>query len=115
MSGNKTDVKIKSSNHHIGDGAGACLIVSTLDLGNDYKALSYQADLQKMEEKLMSITVVGSEKVNNIDCYIVEIKSATGEAGSATYWVSKESNPRTLKYKLIIAEMGGATMTGMLK
>ncbi len=115
MSGNKTDVKIKSSNHHIGDGAGACLIVSTLDLGNDYKALSYQADLQKMEEKMMSITVVGSEKVNNIDCYIVEIKSATGEAGSATYWVSKESNPRTLKYKLIIAEMGGATMTGMLK
>ena len=63
----------------------------------------------------MSITVVGSEKVNNIDCYIVEIKSATGEAGSATYWVSKESNPRTLKYKLIIAEMGGATMTGILK
>lgn len=115
MSGNKSENVIKISGENSFDGPGALLALTTLPLTDDYKALAYNTDLQKGEEKIMTIIVIGSDKIIDVDCYQIEIKPANGDPGSTTAWITKSDAPRLLKYKIIIPEMGGATMTGVAK
>ncbi|MGB3199115.1 MAG: S9 family peptidase [Saprospiraceae bacterium] len=115
MSGQKSEHKIKLNHANLADGPGAFLVISSLPLNDTYKALLYHTDLQKMEEKIMSVIVTGSEKVKNKDCYKVEIKSVNGDPGMSTLWVSKDETARVVKYEIVIAEMQGATMVGEAK
>ena len=115
MSGNKSELNIKIDNPVFADGPAPYMYIACLPLTSDYKTLIVNSDLQKMEQKLMSLEVVGSEMINNVDCFKVEVKPANADPGVLTVWVAKTSAPKALKYSITIPELGGALMTGMLQ
>ncbi|MBK8405976.1 MAG: S9 family peptidase [Saprospiraceae bacterium] len=115
MSGNKSELNIKIDNPVFADGPAPYLYIACLPLSNDYKTIIVNSDLQKMEQKLMSLEVVGSEMVNNVDCFKVEVKPANADPGLMTIWVAKTKEPKAVKYSITLPELGGAVMTGVLQ
>ncbi|MGA8028688.1 MAG: alpha/beta fold hydrolase [Bryobacteraceae bacterium] len=118
MNGQSRPVNIDLGGPDFADGAGSLLVISALPLADGYKTTFYNLDLQKMQPRVMQLTVVGSDKVTvpagSFDAYKVEVAPAHGGADHVTIWVAKDKR-EPVKYSAVLASMGGATITAELQ
>ena len=114
MNGTSKPVNIDLGGPDFADGAGSMDVIGALPLADGYKTTFHVVDLQKMEPKIMELSVTGSETVTvnavSFDAYKVELKPADGSADRITVWISKDKH-EPVKYSAVLASMGGATVT----
>ncbi|MDQ3141809.1 MAG: S9 family peptidase [Bacteroidota bacterium] len=115
VSGTITKINIKTLGPSLADGPGLLLVLANLPLREGYKSYFRNIDLQKMEEKMMSLEVQRSEIIDGIDCFVATIKPSNGDPGEINVWVTKAIPSKTIKYTMTIPEMEGATLKGILK
>lgn len=115
MNGQSKPVDVDLGGPDFADGAGSMDVIATLPLADGYKTSFYNFDVQKMQPKVMQLTVAGTENVTvpagTFDAYKVEIVPADGDADHMTIWIAKDKH-EPVKYSAILASMGGATLTG---
>jgi hypothetical protein len=96
---------------------GSALSIACLPLAEGYSTTYRNFDLRKQKEKLLQLKVVGSETVTvaagTFDTFKIEITSADGGSDHETYWIAKDSR-KAVKLAAVVADMGGATLTGEL-
>jgi dipeptidyl aminopeptidase/acylaminoacyl peptidase len=99
------------------DAAGAQQVIACLPLAEGYATSFRNFDLQKQKEKLMQLTVAGSESVTvpagTFEAYKVELTSADGGSDKSTLWIAKDSH-KPVKMTSVMEQMGGATLTAEL-
>ena len=114
MNGQTKPVDVELGGPDFADGAGSIEVIAALPLADGYKTSFYNLDLQKMQPRIMQLSVAASEKVTvpagSFDAYRVEVVPADGGTDHLTVWVGKE-NHEAMKYSAVIASMGGATIT----
>jgi hypothetical protein len=114
MNGNSKPVDLDLGGPDFADGAGSMDVIGALPLAEGYKTTFHVVDLQKMQPKIMELSVTGSETVSvnavSFDAYKVELKPADGGADRITVWISKDKH-EPVKYSAVLASMGGATLT----
>ncbi len=114
MNGNSKPVDLDLGGPDFADGAGSMDVIAALPLAEGYKTTFRNIDLQKMQPKIMELSVTGSETVTvhavSFDAYKVELKPADGGADRITVWISKDKH-EPVKYSAVLASMGGATLT----
>jgi dipeptidyl aminopeptidase/acylaminoacyl peptidase len=115
MSGNKSNLEIKTTGLCKADGPGSFFIIATMPLTEGYKTLLRNLDLNQMAEKLYTLEVTGSENVNNKACFKVKLSPANGDAGEIFVWISKGEKPLPVKYEMSLPELNGAVMKAVLK
>lgn len=100
------------------DGPASTLSLGCLPLAEGYTTSFRNFDMQKQKEKLVSLKVVGVEKVTvpagTFDAFKLELSSADGGSDKATVWISKDSH-QALKMSAVLASMGGAILTSELE
>jgi len=118
MNGQSRPVDIDLGGPDFADGAGSMQVISTLPLADGYRTTFRNVDLQKMQPRIMQLTVAGSEKVTvpagTFDAYKVELTPAEGGTDHVTIWVAKDKR-EPVKYSAVLASMGGAMMTAELQ
>ena len=115
MNGKSKPVDVDLGGPDFADGAGSMDVIATLPLADGYKTSFYNFDVQKMQPKVMQLSVAGTENVTvpagTFEAYKVEIAPADGGADHVTVWIAKEKH-EPVKYSAVLASMGGATLTG---
>lgn len=103
-------IEIPMSGSYLSDGAGYDLVIGGLPLKEGYSLSYWVPDAITAKAKQVNLKVVGTEKVNNADCFKVEIVSVENPADKVTMWI----NPTTKsaeKIEHILPAMGNAVMT----
>ncbi|MBV8551907.1 MAG: prolyl oligopeptidase family serine peptidase [Acidobacteriaceae bacterium] len=99
------------------DAAGAQQVIACLPLAAGYTTTFRNFDLQKQKEKLMQLTVAGSESVTvpagTFEAFKVELTSVDGGSDKSTLWVARDTRT-PVKMTAVISQMGGATLTAEL-
>jgi dipeptidyl aminopeptidase/acylaminoacyl peptidase len=117
MNGQHKDLKADLGGPLFADGPGLRQVIACLPLAEGYATTFRNFDVVKQKVKLMQLKVTGTENVavpaGTFDSYKVEISSAEGGPDKSTIWVSKEGR-QPVKSSMVVAEMGGATMTSEL-
>lgn len=94
--------------------AGAVQSIACLPLADGYSTNFRNFDPQSQKEKLMALSVLGSESVvvpaGTFDAFKVELTSSDGSNDKQTIWIAKESH-KALKVDAVLANMGGAELT----
>jgi hypothetical protein len=89
-------------------------VIAALPLADGYKTTFYNIDLQKLQPRIMQLTVSGSENVivpaGRFDAYKVELTPADGGVDHITVWIAKDKR-EPVKYSAVLASMGGASLT----
>lgn len=118
MGGQEKPVDVDTGGPLFAEGAGSANVLALLPLADGYTATFRNFDLQKMKPKLLQLKVEGSESVTvpagTFDTYKVHISSADGGNENITFWVAKDSR-KPVKMSVVMAQMGGATMTAELQ
>lgn len=114
MNGQKRPVDFDLGGPDFADGAGAMEVIAALPLADGYKTTFYNIDLQKLQPRIMQLSVSGSENVTvpagRFDTYKVELTPTDGGADQITVWIAKDKH-EPVKYSAVLASMGGATLT----
>jgi len=75
--------------------AGSDVTIGCLPLADGYSTIFRNFDIQKQQEKLLQLKVVGMERVTvpagTFDSYKVELTSADGGSYKQTVWIAKDS------------------------
>jgi dipeptidyl aminopeptidase/acylaminoacyl peptidase len=115
MNGQNRPVDIDLGGPDFADGPGNMDVIASLPLADGYKTSFCTLDVQKMQPRIMQLTVSGSEKVavpaGSFDAYKVEVAPVNGGADHMTIWVAKDKH-EPVKYSAVLPAMGGATLTG---
>lgn len=115
MNGQTKPVDLDLGSPDFADGPASMEVIATLPLAEGYKTSFCNIDIQKMEPRIMQLTVAGTEKVTvpagTFDTYKVEIASTDGGADRMTIWIAKDQH-EPVKYSAVLASVGGATLTG---
>jgi dipeptidyl aminopeptidase/acylaminoacyl peptidase len=95
------------------------VVVASLPLAAGYKTTLRTFDLLSQAVKVMSLEVVGVEKVTvpagTFDAFKVELKNLDGEAGGGTMFIDSGTNRRLVRSVMQLPPMtGGGTMTSEL-
>lgn len=118
MNGQSKPVDLDLGAPDFADGPGSMDVIATLPLADGYKTSFCNLDVQKMQPRIMQLTVSGSETVTvpagSFDTYKVEVAPADGGADHITIWIAKDKH-EPVKYSAVLASMGGATLTGELQ
>jgi len=104
------NIEIPMEGAYLSDGAGYDLLIAGLPLEDGYELSFLVPDVMTAKSKQVSLKVNGTEKINNADCFKVEIVSVENPADKTTMWI----NPKTKsaeKMVQIIPAAGNATMT----
>ena len=117
MSGREQPIDADIGGPTFADGAGGLVATGCLPLGEGYTATLRHFDLEKLQVRLMRLTVEGSETVTvpagKFETFKVEINSAEGGPDRTTVWIAKETR-RPVKYSVVMPAAGGAILTGEL-
>lgn len=94
MGGETRPIAVPLCGSLVGDGAGAFLVIGRLPLAADYRAQLRHLDLQKAEQTMKQLVVLGSERAivpaGSFDVWKVQL-SEEGTANITTVWVDKAS------------------------
>jgi hypothetical protein len=94
-------------------GAGSDVTVGCLPLADGYSTTFRNFDIQKLNENLLQLKVVGMERVTvpagTFDSYKVELTSADGGSYKETVWIAKDSRMpvKTSEFEVL----GGSTFS----
>lgn len=114
MNGQNRPVNIDLAAPAFADGAGSMDVIAALPLADGYKTTFYNVDVQKMQSKVMQLSVTASESVKvpagTFDAYKVELTQPDG-GDKMTIWVAKDKHI-PVKFSATVAAMGGATING---
>ena len=114
MAGQDKPVSVNLGGPLFADAAGSGMVIGTLPLAEGYTTSFRNFDVRRQKEKLMQLTVVGTENVTvpagTFDAFKVEVTPADGGADKETLWIAKDSR-KCVKMSAVIADMGGATIT----
>jgi dipeptidyl aminopeptidase/acylaminoacyl peptidase len=114
MNGQSKPVNVDLGGPDFADGAGNLDVIAALPLAEGYKTSFYNLDVQKMQPRIMQLTVSGTDKVTvpagTFDAYKVELSPADGGADHMTIWVDKQKS-EPVKYSAVLSSMGGGTIT----
>lgn len=110
MSAMGQTIDIPMDGAYLSDGAGYDLLIAGLPLRDGYTLSYLVPDAMTAKSKQVNLKVNGTEKVNDADCFKVEIVSVDNPSDKTTMWI----NPKTKsaeKMVLIIPAAGNAIMT----
>jgi len=117
VNGQEKPIAIDLGGPLFADAAGGQQSVASLPLAEGYTTTFRNFDVQKQKEKLMQLTVTGSESVTvpagTFTAFKVELTSADGGSDKSTLWIAKDSR-KAVKMTSVMAQMGGATLTAEL-
>lgn len=113
MNGQDKPINADLSGPLFATGPGSMQSIASLPLADGYTTNFRNFDVQSQKEKLMALTVAGSESIKvdagTFDSYKVEISSADGGNDKQTLWIAKDSR-KPVKLEALLPAMGGATM-----
>ena len=116
--GRDMPINVKLTSPVLSDGVGVDIPVCSLPLADGYKATLSQFDVMGAKATMMTLTVVGGEKVTvgkiSFETFKVEIKPAEGEEGGSTLWIAKDTRRVIKMESKLPAQMGGAIVTSEL-
>lgn len=110
MSAMGQTIDIPMDGAYLSDGAGYDLLIAGLPLKDGYTLSYLVPDAMTAKSKQVNLKVNGTEKVNDADCFKVEIVSVDNPSDKTTMWI----NPKTKsaeKMVQIIPAAGNAIMT----
>lgn len=110
MSAMGQTIDIPMDGAYLSDGAGYDLLIAGLPLKDGYTLSYLVPDAMTAKSKQVNLKVNGTEKVNDADCFKVEIISVDNPSDKTTMWI----NPKTKsaeKMVQIIPAAGNAIMT----
>lgn len=110
MSAMGQTIDIPMDGAYLSDGAGYDLLIAGLPLKDGYTLSYLVPDAMTAKSKQVNLKVNGTEKVNDADCFKVEIISVENPSDKITMWI----NPKTKsaeKMVQIIPAAGNAIMT----
>jgi len=100
------------------DGAGTHEVIATLPLAEGYETTFRNFNLQTQKVDMRQLKVIGAEQVTvpagTFTAWKIEVSSATGDPGSSTVWVAKDSR-KVVKITATLPSMGGATLVSELQ
>lgn len=108
------DMNMAVDGAYISDGPGLDMVVAGLPLKNGYSLVFAMPDAMSMKARQMTLTCVGNESVNGVDCTKVEIIGAENENDKIVLWI----NPNTKMAEKITQQlpvMMNAVMTILKK
>lgn len=110
MSAMGQTIDIPMDGAYLSDGAGYDLLIAGLPLRDGYTLSYLVPDAMTAKSNQVNLKVNGTEKVNDADCFKVEIVSVDNPSDKTTMWI----NPKTKsaeKMVQIIPAAGNAIMT----
>lgn len=108
------DMEIPYEGAFMSDGAGFDQIIAGLPLADGYKLSFNMADMSTMKPKQVKLSVDGKEKVNDVDCWKVNISSFENESDKSTFWINPKDKCAE-KIEQVMPAMGNAVITSTRK
>ncbi len=108
MQGKKLDLDVKGA--ILNDGPGMDIIVAGLPLEEGYSVIAEMPDMTTMKAKQVKLTVVGTEKINDVNHTKVEITAIDNPADKITLWINPNTGDAT-KMVQVVPAMGNAIIT----
>jgi dipeptidyl aminopeptidase/acylaminoacyl peptidase len=108
------EMKIAFEGAFLTDGPALDEIIGNWNLNEGFVVNLNMPDLSSGKAKLVSIAVTGSEKVNDKNCWIVELVNAENESDKTTFYINKGTH-QAEKMVTVIPAYGNAVMTFLKK
>jgi len=119
MSGRDIGIDVPYENDVFGHGTALGVTLAQLPLAEGYTTTYRTFNPTSQKVSNYKLTVTGSEPVitpkGKKDSYHLLLEALDGSGSKTNMWMSKDDNPKMLKMKMSILEMGGAKMTVMIK
>ncbi len=104
-------IKTQTKNIDLPDGTGTEISITTLPLGEGFKATVYQFDLMMQKEKAFLLAVTGPESVTapagTFNTFKVVLTPKDGETGGSTLWIDQNSRRIVKSESKLPAQAGG--------
>lgn len=110
MSAMGQTIDIPMDGAYLSDGAGYDLLIAGLPLRDGYTLSYLVPDAMTAKSKQVNLKVNGTEKVNDADCFKVEIVSVDNPSDKTTMWIDPKTKSAE-KMVQIIPAAGNAIMT----
>lgn len=94
----------------LADGAGNDEVIAALPLAAGYETLIRNFDQMSLKTYVKSVKVTGTEKLGNVEAFVVEVVNTENEADHQTIWIDKTSR-EVLKVVSVSPQNNGATVT----
>lgn len=104
------DINIEADGMIMSDGPGVDLIFAGMNMKEGESISYYVADFMTAKAKQMTLTHLGTEKVDGKDCTKLEVRSVENENEKTTYWIDNTTKS-SVKYIANMPAFNNAVMT----
>jgi len=108
MQGKKQEMKMSPT--YWMDGPGCDHIMACWPLKEGFSIVTELPDMTTMQGKQVKIEVKGREKVNEADCWMVEMTNTSNSSDKTTFWINSKTKSAE-KMVSVMPAMGNAVMT----
>jgi len=108
MQGKKQEMKMSPT--YWMDGPGCDHIMACWPLKEGFSIVTELPDITTMQGKQVKIEVKGREKVNEADCWMVEMTNTSNSSDKTTFWINSKTKSAE-KMVSVMPAMGNAVMT----
>jgi len=104
------EMSIPFSGAYMVDGAAMEAVIAGLPLSEGYNLVFEMPDLMTAKAKKVKLSVSGEEMINNVNCFVVVIKSVDNDNDATTLWINQQLGIAE-KLEQVSPAMGNAKIT----